>query len=210
MRVNHLTNIHTILMIDLASTVGDRARRTCIYLCIIIKYCQMKMLAICMCIHTDRVIKTEDLYSAYCPTGGCTHHPPLCLSLPTVRLLHSYVCPSLYETCLQLRCIPCMTTFKCIYNDWLAIASTVGDWARLYFIHAVLLLTVYKRQANASYIHAECPETTTSCVHAMCAENVYISLHQQILKHNAHVIPVLQIIQQPADIDYVIWSSTTL
>ena len=39
--------------------------------------------------------KTKDLYSAYCPTGGCAHHPPFCLSLSPARVLHSYVCPSL-------------------------------------------------------------------------------------------------------------------
>ena len=32
----------------------------------------------------------------YCPTGGCTHHTPLCLRLSTARLLHSYVCPCIY------------------------------------------------------------------------------------------------------------------
>ena len=37
--------------------------------------------------------KTKDIYSAYCPTGGRTHHPPFCLSLSTARLLYSYVCP---------------------------------------------------------------------------------------------------------------------
>ena len=40
------------------------------------------------------MVKTKDLYSAYCPTGGCTHHPPFCSSLSPARLLHSYVCPS--------------------------------------------------------------------------------------------------------------------
>ena len=41
------------------------------------------------------MVKTKDLYSAYCPTGGCTHHPQFCLSLSLARLLHSYVCSSL-------------------------------------------------------------------------------------------------------------------
>ena len=45
---------------------------------------------------TRAMIKTKHLYSAYCPTGGCTHHPLLCLSLSPARLLHSYVCPSMY------------------------------------------------------------------------------------------------------------------
>ena len=27
------------------------------------------------------MVKTKDLYSSYCPTGGCTHHLPFCLSL---------------------------------------------------------------------------------------------------------------------------------
>ena len=40
------------------------------------------------------MIKTKDLYSAYCPTGGCTQLPLFCSSVSTVRLLHSYVCPS--------------------------------------------------------------------------------------------------------------------
>ena len=30
----------------------------------------------------------QDLYSAYCPTGRCIHHPPFCLSLSTARLFH--------------------------------------------------------------------------------------------------------------------------
>ena len=41
--------------------------------------------------HILYMVKTKDLYSAYCPTGGCTHHPLFCLSLSTARLLHSYV-----------------------------------------------------------------------------------------------------------------------
>ena len=45
---------------------------------------------------TPAMIKTKDLYSAYCRTGGCTHHQLLCLSLSPARLLHSYVCPSMY------------------------------------------------------------------------------------------------------------------
>ena len=45
---------------------------------------------------THSMIKTKDLYSTYCCTGGGTHHPLLCLSLSPVRLLHSYVCPSMY------------------------------------------------------------------------------------------------------------------
>ena len=36
--------------------------------------------------------KTKDLYSAYCSTGGCTHHLPLILSLSPETLMHSYVC----------------------------------------------------------------------------------------------------------------------
>ena len=40
--------------------------------------------------HILFMVKTKDIYSAYCPTGGCTHHPPFCLS--TKRLWHSYVC----------------------------------------------------------------------------------------------------------------------
>ena len=31
------------------------------------------------------MIKTKDLYSGYCPTGGCTHHLPFCC------YQHSYV-----------------------------------------------------------------------------------------------------------------------
>ena len=42
------------------------------------------------------MVKTKDLYSAHCPTGGCTHHPLFCLHLSPVRLLHSYVCPSIF------------------------------------------------------------------------------------------------------------------
>jgi len=44
--------------------------------------------------HILYMVTTKDLYSAYCPTGGCTT-PPFCLSLSTARLLHSYVCPSI-------------------------------------------------------------------------------------------------------------------
>ena len=44
--------------------------------------------------HILFMVNTKDLYSAYCPTGGCTHHPSLCLRLSTARLLHSHVCPS--------------------------------------------------------------------------------------------------------------------
>ena len=33
--------------------------------------------------------KTKDLYAAYCPTGGCTHHPPFCIPLlPTGGCTH--------------------------------------------------------------------------------------------------------------------------
>ena len=39
------------------------------------------------------MVKTKVLYSAYCPTGGCTHHLLFCLLSPA-KLLHSYVCPS--------------------------------------------------------------------------------------------------------------------
>ena len=40
------------------------------------------------------IVKTKDLHSAYCRTGGCTHHLPFCLSLSPARFLHSYACPS--------------------------------------------------------------------------------------------------------------------
>ena len=29
----------------------------------------------------DKKSKTKDLYAAYCPTGGCTHHLPFCIPL---------------------------------------------------------------------------------------------------------------------------------
>ena len=41
------------------------------------------------------MVKTKDLYSAYCPTGGCTHHALFCLSLSPARLLPSFVCPKI-------------------------------------------------------------------------------------------------------------------
>ena len=39
------------------------------------------------------MIKTKDLYSAYCPTEGCTYHAQFYLNLSPARLLPSYVCP---------------------------------------------------------------------------------------------------------------------
>ena len=49
------------------------------------------------------IAKTKDLYSAYCPTGECTHHPLFCSSLSTARLLHFYVCPSLHPAmCISI------------------------------------------------------------------------------------------------------------
>ena len=45
--------------------------------------------------HLLYMVKTKDLCSAYCLTGRCTYHLPLCLSLSPARLLHSYVCPSI-------------------------------------------------------------------------------------------------------------------
>ena len=37
------------------------------------------------------IVKTKDLYSAYCFTEGCTHHPLFCSRLSLARLLHSYM-----------------------------------------------------------------------------------------------------------------------
>ena len=58
--------------------------------------------------HILCMVKTKVLHSAYCPTGGCTRHPPFCLSLSPVRLLHSYVCPS---TCILHLSYICKSNF---------------------------------------------------------------------------------------------------
>ena len=41
------------------------------------------------------MIKKKDLWSAYCPTGGCTHLPLFAKVMSTARPLHSYVYPSI-------------------------------------------------------------------------------------------------------------------
>ena len=51
----------------------------------------------------DAMVKTKDLYSAYCPTGRCTHHLPFSLILLPGRLLHSYMYALVYMITLVLQ-----------------------------------------------------------------------------------------------------------
>ena len=85
----------------------------------------------------------QDLYSAYCSTGGCAHHPLFCLSLSPARLLHSSVCPSLVKDyCV----VEMLAIWYC--HDWSSLTillTTVHmTWLCIlvFNLHALLLYMV--------------------------------------------------------------------
>ena len=56
--------------------------------------------------------KTKDLYLAFCPTGGCTHHLPFCLSE-----VPAFLCMPQYISTIHNLLVLAYTKHTCTYKQ---------------------------------------------------------------------------------------------